>query len=1004
MIEEVKYKGFTAAYSDYESTDGEVAAMCNLVPNNGSLSPVQHERTIFKLSPEKDVVFVHQGDKFKNYIIKCNNNGGIFFTQDGKNFQAIIGEGGLSQVSSEVEASEVSSEVGLSEVTSEVGSSEVTSEVEAGEVGSEVEAGEVGSEVGLRQVTAIGNTLMLLTGKGTIHCLWKQDKNCYQVLGGQLPDIDISFGLQGTLKRGESFGATLDYFVNTFGGTSGWNLAPWDKVNIGAGFIGKVREDKVQELNNLVLGKVNKFIAEYYTRGGKFIYPFFVRYALRLYDGSLTRHSAPILMLPSTCCSPMCVEDGFHLAVRNGKLSVLNENLTWRIIGMVCDLDYQVHTDLSVLDNWKDIIKGVDVYISAPIYTFKQAGEVEGVAISSNTKDRLSQNKSVCKLNGNDVYEQVDWLTTYNKIYNPNEDLQQGINAVIELPRVPQKTLIENIKTCQDFYLLRSFNIDELTVSAERKIISVEEDYFKSLVNRQHMGDDYDSHDTIIAKRAVMYNQRVNYANLSKVLFNGFKLPYTNAFANGLKLPIKVRAFVYIKQGGREVVVDSGEANIDVLTPIYYFYYPNANAYKVVFEAKGGFENNLNTFNPYKVYYKEVNLERHIGLNGAFWFGDFNSLLTVPAVTLKNAPMGSSLADRTILMHNKIYTSKVGNPFVFPVLGINSIGVGEIYGISSAAKALSEGQFGQFPLYAFTSDGVWALEVAQNGSYHAKQPITRDVCVDADSITQMEHSVLFATSRGIMLLSGSSSQCITDILYSEEVFRLANLPKGNEIIKLAGLSNENFDYVRFEEYIKDSGMIYDYSHQRIILYNPTRRYAYIYSLDSKMWGMMQSNILHGVNSYPEALAMTSDNKLVDFTNYSKISVGLTGRTGQTNRTGQTGRTSLTSLTGQTTFEIPVKTLVVTRPLKLGGADVLKTIRSIIQRGEFERGSVKTILYGSNDLYNWHLVWSSGTQYLRGFSGTPYKYFRIVSVGSLTAQESLSGASIDVKARFNNQLR
>ncbi len=932
MIEEVKYKGFTAAYSDYESTDGELAAMCNLVPNNGCLSPVQHELTIFKLSPEQDVLFVHQGDKFKNYIIKCNDNGDIFFTQDGKNFQAILN----------------------------------TNEVE------------------LSQVTAIGNTLMLLANKGTIHCLWKQDKNSYQVLGSQLPDIDISFGLQGSLKRGERFGATLDYFVNPFGGTSGWNYQRWQDINIGAGFIGKVRDDKKQELNNSVLGKVNKFIAEHYTRGGKFIYPFFVRYALRLYDGSLTRHSAPILMLPSTYCSPMCVEDGFHLAVEKERLNVLNENLTWRIIGMVCDLDYQVHTDLSELDNWKDIIKGVDVYVSAPIYTFKQAGEVEGVSISSNTEGRLSKNKSVCKLKDNETYGQVDWLTTYNKIHNPNEDLWQRINAIIELPRVPQKALIENIKTCQDFYLLKSFNIDELNTSSERKIIPVEEDYFKALVNRRHMEDDYDSHDTIIAKRAVMYNQRVNYANLSKVLFNGFKLPYTNAFANGLKMPIKMRAFVYIKQGGREIVVDSGEANMDMLTPIYYFYYPNANAYKVVFEVKGGFENNFNNFIPDKVYYKEVNLEGHIGLNVAFWFGDFNSLFTVPTVTLKNTPMGSSLADKTILMRNKIYTSKVGNPFVFPVLGINSIGVGEIYGISSAAKALSEGQFGQFPLYAFTSDGVWALEVAQNGSYHAKQPITRDVCVDADSITQMEHSVLFATSRGIMLLSGSTSQCITDILYSEKVFSLASLPKGREIIKLAGLTNENFDYVRFEEYIKDSGMIYDYSHQRIILYNPTKRYAYIYSLDSKMWGMMQSDIRHGVNSYPEALAMTNDNKLVDFTNYSKISFILDEK--------------------EVTLKIPVKTLLVTRPLKLGGADVLKTINSIIQRGEFARGDVKTILYGSNDFYNWHLVWSSKTQYLRGFSGSPYKYFRIVSVGSLTPQKSLSGASVDVKPRFNNQLR
>ena len=35
-------------------------------------------------------------------------------------------------------------------------------------------------------------------------------------------------------------------------------------------------------------------------------------------------------------------------------------------------------------------------------------------------------------------------------------------------------------------------------------------------------------------------------------------------------------------------------------------------------------------------------------------------------------------------------------------------------------------------------------------------------------------------------------------------------------------------------------------------------------MDSKQWGMMHSNIMSGLNSYPDALAMTSDNDLVNF--------------------------------------------------------------------------------------------------------------------------------------------
>ena len=60
-------------------------------------------------------------------------------------------------------------------------------------------------------------------------------------------------------------------------------------------------------------------------------------------------------------------------------------------------------------------------------------------------------------------------------------------------------------------------------------------------------------------------------------------------------------------------------------------------------------------------------------------------------------------------------------------------------------------------------------------------------------------------------------------------------------------------------------------------------------------------------------------------------------------------------------------------------DVFKTIDTIIQRGYFKSGHVVQVLYGSNDLFNWHTVWSSTDKYMRGFRGTPYKAFRIALI-------------------------
>ena len=116
--------------------------------------------------------------------------------------------------------------------------------------------------------------------------------------------------------------------------------------------------------------------------------------------------------------------------------------------------------------------------------------------------------------------------------------------------------------------------------------------------------------------------------------------------------------------------------------PFIFLYYPNVNAYKAVIVSWYGFPSCY-----------EVQLEQHGFLNGAFYFAGWDN----PGMS-GSMPSASSNADRTIDIPNKIYTSEVNNPFVFPVLGINTVGTGEIKGICSAAKALSEGQFGQFPL------------------------------------------------------------------------------------------------------------------------------------------------------------------------------------------------------------------------------------------------------------------------------------------------------------------
>lgn len=941
MNHEVKYNGYSASPSDYESPDGDLADVINLIPEDGSLKVISQPKAIFSYL-EHDILFAHETSEYTHYIGKSGNE--LYWLTEGEEQSA--------------------------KLIYDFGEAEIL------------------------QVTAVGNTLVVLTTEGIRYALWKNETSDYIYLG-VMPECPISFGLQGELERYsdltyESGNKENGLFTITFHALSS-NDAPFT-------------EENQTKITDPVLAKVNRFVQEVSTNKNRFIYPFFVRYAFRLYDDSLTRISAPVLMLPCTGPNPKVFTKGFNIQ-ESGYTSTRCDICT-----ISAELDYQAlisEEEKSVLKAWGELIKSVDIFISAPIYTYDQSGKCERFVIADkehspgNFVGKFNPKRDVFPTGADGItlklYYQswgINDLAKIDTLHLSNEhDTDYPIpspGTIVELPKFDAQNSIEKrISECSNFFYLTSIDIEDLSIK-ERVKVEFEDGILGSITNREVMPDDYQTHDTLIAKRSFGYNGRLNLAGVQRKLFEGFNLAsmvsYVNghayfgnisyagpSFAENGTFGKWLSSYTHLKTSQGNFLLRSEDA---FLSPepqdIYYLYYPDTTADKMYISHRVDVDEDgdgeIDDSTQADRYY---NLEPHDFLNGSFYFslkgidnGHQESLATTP----------NAFVDAT----NKIYTSEINNPFYFPLLGINAVGSGEVLGISTAAKALSQGQFGQFPLYAFTTEGVWALEVASNGSYSARQPITRDVCINPDSITQIDSAVLFATDRGIMLLSGSETMCITDILDSKEAFSLLDLPRGDELSSLLlGKSNEGvFERVPFKKYLPKCGMLYDYKHQRIIVFNPDYEYAYVYSLESKQWGLIISGIAHAVPSYPNALAMS--------------------------RLGSTPGTLWDFSEEENTPS--ERCLLVTRPLKLGYADTLKTVDNIIQRGYFKKGHVQTALYGSRDLMNWHLVASSTDHYLRGFRGTPYKFFRMVILGDLEPKESLYGCSIQYEAKRTNQPR
>ncbi|MES5167858.1 hypothetical protein ABVC73_04885 [Prevotella melaninogenica] len=942
MEKDIRFTGYTAVPSDYECSDGELTQAYNLINEDGAYKSLLAPKVVFNLSENHSVVYVHKATTYTHYIIINTANKKLLWTIDGSKFTDLYS----------------------------IGDKE------------------------LYQVVGVGNTLIALTNEGMFYFLWKGNTSGYLFLGNEIPELPISFGLQGEMQRTDEFTIefdSLEYELKRVSdadereeredgdepidGGDGPHLITINPP--GTEFIYKEFSDEnKKKVTAQVLAKVNKFIADEATHKGKFLFPFFVRYAYQLYDGNLIKHSAPVLMICSTKCNPMVIYNKVYGENRFDRADV-------RVIGMLHSLDYAVikQNNLEQLKEWSDIVKSVDIYISKPIYNYDQSGECDkfygyneygddvwGYCVCKHTNQAADKTKYPLR------YQKKDMGYLYIMTF-PGKFLNLRPSGILGLPRKNEAKVEEEIRNCSNFYFLKSIKIEQL--ATERTIINIEKEYLQSLVNREVMTDDYDSHNKIISKYAFAYNARINLANIRKKLFDDFNagamFPFTDGYVKysentdpkSMDSKQNIQVYIFIKQNGKDIIVNGGAESFGVNSPVLFIYYPNTNAYKAII-AIG---DDLKTF-------YEVPLEKHAFLNGSVYYGGWGKLKK----EVKTIPSVSNNEERIVDLPNKIYTSEINNPFYFPVTGINTIGTGKVLGISSAAKALSQGQFGQFPLYAFTDEGVWALEVNSSGGYSAKQPITRDVCISSESITQIDSAVLFATDRGIMEISGSQTQCLTDIINGNDFFSLDRLPG------LAKLYPNGIPQVdcTFSEYRKGARMAYDYVNQRIVVFNANKDYAYVFSMKSKLWGIVASSLTSAINSYPNAYAMAKvktagGNGKQEVTNNCLVDLSRSAETHQ-------------------------KGLLVTRPIKLEVASMLKTFDTVFLRGLFGKGKVQVVLYGSRDNINWHLVHSAKEHYLRGFRGTPYKYFRIVAITNLSIGETLVGASVSYTPRLINQIR
>lgn len=812
-------------------------------------------------------------------------------------------------------------------------------------------------------ITAIGNTLIVPTGDGINYVLFADGG--YKALGTKPPFTTIRFGLQADHVE-QSCSNSHSHLHVSFGGS---------KDNTGS-----LTTQNFVDVNNFVFGIINSMEHTQSSRGF-FVYPFQIRYAYRMYDGSYLMHSTPVLMLPKLTNPMVAVwtDENGRNASSNAWVSA------FRLMYSICDVSAE-------LAEWKDLISDIDIFVSSPIYPYDSNAHFKderGVVDYKCTPQEyfkkyrrfLDGNRAdgnffvgqySDKIYTNGVESYTDFI---EQQWNPNKvDEEMVMTRPGDLWTIRDNPMFEEqLRNQSVFYKIAEIKFEDIAVNTEIKDLELWRKDMTDLLTRPTLPDDYDSHATILPKFTKVYNSRLTIGCLEYYPAQPLPMDSATPYLSGDSTNVEVK--VYTKVNRQSLVTTSHSTIHGNLVDTFprYIYYPDANAYKMIIRSTTTAGSVVYTFD----------LKRHDFLNGAYYCGGLkvDSHPTSDG-QINIGPEQAPQTQESIHLPSQLRTSDPANPFVFRATNVTSVGNDALIAIETAARPLSQGQFGQFPMYAFTDGGIWALTVGGDGAFVAAQPINRDVCNNVESITQLDNAVIYSTARGIMLLSGADTQCLTTVLDNHSF--------NTEVIK--GISGW-FDASRtclgtldfhselplvmlpFKEFIKGCRIVYDYTHQLIVIFNPSAdvRYAYVYSLESQSWGMQSINLVYGVPSYPDALVVDADNNLCNLSEDS----------------------------GEF-----LQSLIITRPMTLDAPDIYKVLSTIKHHGDINPAKTTTLILGANRIDNasWIPLVAYGGQAFQAFRTSAVKFARIALLTRFEDSQHISSTSIEITPKLIGKLR
>lgn len=847
----------------------------------------------------------------------------------------------------------------------------------------------------INSVTSNGNTLVMLTTKGIKYFRWYE--NAYKYLG-KMPELEMEFSLKLGEDMAYDFGITHTHYTDTkpYLERVTQIFMKYNNYYVDSS-VDYTKSDTLlarEEAMEAALGKAKNAC----HKAKYFALPFFVRYCYRLWDGRKVMHSAPVLLY-SDITYPEVVWVGQNRESHDhwnfGFLLPQQLNVSVRTPDVLNTLK----------DDWEDIVTSVDVYITPGISRrdenasvvipeggdYPWEGKWKHVYYNENGAEHKPSSMTAIDLmiekmtfGGNQLQGKYAYVFAEETGGAPNRfdhirDSNYKNSYGLFIPKqIDDRQWMERLVNQNAYYLLRRFKLKD-GEKPENGVFPINDGILENIEAQEQMitstaPDDYRTHNEIIAQTSYVYNNRINLTGIQEIPFNGFPIyclaPHLLSSSGGAIYPIS-SIIVRLDDNGESVYVKTDYDDMwysikGWLMRNTFLFYPDSRAKEMWIYSRGGLE-------------AHFSLEEHPLLNGAYHIGDLSSGSNYSDYT----PVTSDTDPRTIftedytprlLSPNYIFTSASGNPFVFPAAHRYAVGLGSVLAIASTTRALSQGQFGQYPLIAFATDGIYALEISSTGSYSGIQPISREVITNPRSLLQLDQSIAFVTRRAVNQLVSSDVTSLSDML-NGALRDLSEMLKDREGETVIPSTGQVADLIGA---MQDAQGIYDFVNSRLLYFlkdgDTFTGDVLVFCANDGAWAYksLGDDIIKGIyNSYPYPYIHKTD-----------------------------GSIECLSVPYDNMEEGSYSGVVVTRTLKTEG--VRNAIREFFQDYDFGADTDRPtlMLWGSNDNRTWHYIGRSNARQMGRLPGRIYRYFRLaVKFENMKRNDLYHGVQLDVVERF-----